>query len=61
MNIPVDSIPSRDAIEAARNFITQGEQLFGDYSKSWADLSLPRGDFERIAKVLFVGIGELSK
>lgn len=62
--IPVGSIPKADAIEAARKFIDFGD--FMDKNDQWnaqgvASFYLSKGDFERIVKVLYVGIGELAK
>jgi hypothetical protein len=62
MRIPFESIPKSDAIDTARSYIREWEMMFereGTYSID--KISINRGDFERLVKVLFVGIGELSK
>ena len=62
MNIPVESIPKKDAIDEARRFMEQVERRDEElWHKGIIEVSLARGQYERIAKVLFVGIGELSK
>lgn len=62
--IPVDSLSKAEAVEAARKFISRGDLMH--IQDAWsargtADFSLHRQEFRLIAKVLYVGIGELSK
>jgi hypothetical protein len=61
MRIPVESIPKADAIKAARDWLYICELAFGNGKMNIDNISITIGEFERIAKVLLVGIGELSK
>lgn len=64
MEIPTQKIPRDAAIDAAKNFISLYDAQW--VQNDWAahgivNIPLHRGDFERISKVLLVGMGELSK
>jgi hypothetical protein len=63
MRIPVEQITKEQAIEAARDFLSAMDK-FWTSPRGHAglfDICFPEIDCQRIAKVLLVGIGELSK
>ena len=63
MRIDTENISKTDAIEAARNFMlcTESNPRNGGFPHMIEIDPMYRGDFEKLCKVLLVGIGELAK
>lgn len=61
LKIPVGSIPKEDAIREARYFMAEIERQMELNPGKLIEFPLVLGQIERLAKVLFIGIGELSK
>ena len=62
--IPIESIPKNEAIQEALNFIEVGEQIEENHEWGRSDtrfMYIHKATFQRLCKVLLVGIGELSK